>query len=130
MKMKKYFKIITLLSFCVSILLMSANLFADIHPDAKEKLKNELQSAPMGVMDLKETTVSNIEVMTTNYGIFGLNVPAVGTLNAGGGFWPRGSVNQYIFGGGIWFGCKKYLPGVEEPSLLCSVTYNPYSAKG
>ena len=128
--MKKYFKIITLLSFCVSILLMSANLFADIHPDAKEKLKNELQSAPMGVMDLKETTVSNIEVMTTNYGIFGLNVPAVGTLNAGGGFWPRGSVNQYIFGGGIWFGCKKYLPGVEEPSLLCSVTYNPYSAKG
>jgi hypothetical protein len=32
----------------------------------------------------------------------------------GGGYWPRGSQNQYIFGGGVWFGAKKMRPDRSE----------------
>lgn len=77
------------------------------------------------LLDLQQNTVSNIRFFSTNYGIFGLNVDA----NGGGGFWPRSSSNQYIFGGGIWFAAQKrvMLDGKEEFNKLVSISYNPNS---
>jgi hypothetical protein len=72
-----------------------------------------------------KTTKGNVEIMLTNYGIFGLDV----AKNAGGGFWPRASQNQYIFGGGIWFAALKLLPGEDVPRKLVAISYNPNSGK-
>jgi hypothetical protein len=74
-----------------------------------------------GIYDLQKNTVSNIEFYTTNYGIFGLNVKQ----NRGGGFWPRGSQNQYIFAGGIWFGAIKMRPNDTNYRKYVTITYNP-----
>ncbi|MDW7996206.1 MAG: hypothetical protein RMJ46_00810, partial [Bacteroidota bacterium] len=74
-----------------------------------------------GTFELRRNRVSRIEFYTTNYGIFGLNIAA----NRGGGFWPRGSQNQYIFGGGIWFAVKKRVR--DELRKLVIVSYNPNS---
>lgn len=65
--------------------------------------------------------VSDIEVYTTNYGIFGLNV----TGSKAGGVWPRGSGNAYIFGGGVWFGAMKVRG--NDTNKLSVVSYNPNS---
>ncbi len=73
------------------------------------------------LLDVQKNTVSNVEFYTTNYGIFGLNVPN----NAGGLFWPRGSKNQYGFCGGVWFGAKKQVDGEERKMVL--LTINPNS---
>ncbi len=69
----------------------------------------------------RKNRVSRIEFYTTNYGIFGLNIAA----NRGGGFWPRGSQNQYIFGGGIWLAAKKWVR--DELRKLVILSYNPNS---
>ncbi|HYF03973.1 MAG TPA: hypothetical protein VEC36_11385 [Patescibacteria group bacterium] len=71
--------------------------------------------------ELRQNSVSNVQLQLTNYGIYGLNTAS----NTGGGFWPRGSQNQYIFGGGIWFGALKTVDGTEQK--LTFVTYNPNS---
>lgn len=126
--MYKYFSKTALLAILVMFVISSFNSYADINPAAKEKnAKNELQRAAYGVMDLQKNTISNLSFYTTNYGIFGLNVALSGTQNAGGGYWPRGSVNQYIFGGGIWLGVKKYVGTDTIGRKLCMITYNPNS---
>ncbi|MEI6091464.1 MAG: hypothetical protein WCR42_13500 [bacterium] len=127
--MFKYFSKTTLLAIFVILVISTFNANADISPAAKEKnAKNQLQRAAYGVMDLQKNTISNLSFYTTNYGIFGLNVALSGTQNAGGGYWPRGSVNQYIFGGGIWLGVRKFLsPQDTVPNKLCMITYNPNS---
>lgn len=92
----------------------------------KEKGKGEQPGMLRGAADLfdvQQNTVSNIQFYTSNYGIFGLNVKG----NTGGGFWPRGSVNQYIFGGGIWFGASKVPSGAKRPNKLVEISYNPNS---
>ncbi|MCX7936371.1 MAG: hypothetical protein N2971_01530, partial [Chlorobi bacterium] len=71
--------------------------------------------------DLRQNTVSRVRFMITNYGIFGLDV----ARNQGGGFWPRGSTNEYIFGGGIWFGAIKTKDGL--PRKMSVISYNPNS---
>lgn len=78
-----------------------------------------------GAYDLQKNTVSNIEFYTTNYGIFGLNV----AQNRGGGFWPRGSQNQYIFAGGIWFGAIKKRPNDTADKKYVTITYNPNNGR-
>ncbi len=72
------------------------------------------------LFDLQQNTVSNIQFYTTNYGIFGLNI----AQNRGGGYWPRGSNNQYIFGGGVWFAAIKPRPDGQLKKYV-EVTYNP-----
>lgn len=72
--------------------------------------------------DLQKNRVSRIEFYTTNYGIFGLDV----RNNVGGGRWPRGTNNQYIFGGGVWFAAKKLNP-IGDTVKLCAISYNPNS---
>lgn len=76
------------------------------------------------LFDLQQNTVSNIQFYTTNYGIFGLNV----AQNRGGGYWPRGSNNQYIFGGGLWFAAVKPRPDGELKKYV-EVTYNPNNGR-
>lgn len=93
--------------------------------DKKDK-KEEIQRPSRGVFDLQQNTVSNLSFYQTNYGIFGYNVQQ----GDGGGFWPRGSLNQYIFAGGVWFGCIKPHPQMPgEMKKYVSVTYNPNSGK-
>lgn len=74
--------------------------------------------------DVRKNTVSNIQFYTSNYGVFGMDVER----GTGGGYWPRGSLNQYIYGGGIWFGAKKWFPnaaGVKEYRKYAVVSYDP-----
>lgn len=76
------------------------------------------------IYDVRKNTVSNIQFYTSNYGIFGLDVER----NTGGGFWPRGSLNQYIFGGGIWFGARKTFKnasGKLDTNKYAVVSYDP-----
>ena len=121
----------------IYVLILSVFVFsheyamADISPEAKKKLKTEkLQHFPTNVMDLAQNTISNLSFYTTNYGIFALNMRMLGTQNAGGGYWPRGSQNEYIFGGGIWFAAQKRLhPDSTSKAKLCLISYNPNSAE-
>ncbi|MBX3043650.1 MAG: hypothetical protein KIT33_02940 [Candidatus Kapabacteria bacterium] len=87
------------------------------------KLQNRTYS---GVFDLQQNTVSNLQFYTTNYGIFGFDI----ARGRGGGFWPRGSQNQYLFAGGFWFGTKKFREVQKDTVSYVTITYNPNSGKG
>ncbi|MBM2816984.1 MAG: hypothetical protein HW421_3746 [Ignavibacteria bacterium] len=93
--------------------------------EKNEKGKNDkiLARTYGSVFDVQFNSVSNISFYSTNYGIFGLNI----LRNEGGGYWPRGSLNQYIFGGGIWFATIKKRPGTDQEKKYCEVSYNPNS---
>jgi len=129
--MKKIRIIITFSTFL--LLLNCSNTWADIAPELKQNKKesssNQLQAKNYtGIFDIQKNTVSNIDFYTSNYGIFGLDI----RNNKGGGFWPRGSTNQYIFGGGLWIGAKKIRPGATDTNDLkkyVEVTYNPNSGQ-
>ncbi len=73
------------------------------------------------LFDVQKNTVSNVEFYTTNYGIFGQDIDK----NLGGLFWPRGSRNQYGFGGGVWFGAIKRVD--DAFNKLVTISYNPNS---
>jgi hypothetical protein len=86
--------------------------------------KEKLQAKTYGsVYDNQKNTVSNIEFFTSNFGIFGMDI----ARSRGGGYWPRGSLNQYIFGGGFWFGAQKYMKEKNDTTTFVSVSYNPNS---
>ncbi len=82
-----------------------------------------LQRQPVGFFDLQKNTVGNIDFITSNYGIFGLNIP----ITKGGVFWPRNSQNQYIFGSGLWIGTMREHGGLWRKYV--SVTYNPNNGR-
>jgi len=74
---------------------------------------------------LRQTnTKSNVEFFYTNRGVL-FNA---GNGNSEGLFWPRGSGNSYIFGGGLWFATKKEIAGKRQK--LCDIGYNPNSGAG
>ncbi len=127
-----YKKLTLVLLFLIA--LVSIDVVAGVSPEfkkAKDKKAekqqiNQIQRKYTRVYDLQKNSVSNIEFYNTNYGIFGHNVED----RAGGGFWPRGSQNQYIYGGGVWFAAKKQRVGSSDPNelkKLVEVTYNPNS---
>lgn len=126
----------------VSILLFlvmgsSSVLLAEI----SEKYKNEAKESETlrsytNVYDLQLNTVSNFQFYMTNYGIFGFDV----NRGVGGGYWPRGSVNQYIFAGGIWLAVQKFmeLDSLDDngdtvnyfgPRKLVTISYNPNNGR-
>ena len=89
---------------------------------------------PTQVFESLNNNVSGIEFYSTNYGILFLNVRA----GRAGGIYPRGSNKPYLFGGGIWFGAKKFVN--DDPTLdpddpnaakslqkLSVISYNPNS---
>lgn len=88
--------------------------------DDKEQLQAENKRIQQ-LFDVRRNTVSNIDFYASNYGLFAHDV----ARNRGGGIWPRGSLNQYIFGGGIWFGGKKRFNGEDSLRTYMSVTYDP-----
>lgn len=51
-----------------------------------------------------KNTKSNLDFFITNKGILFNNNTTAGLQ------WPRGSNDSYVFGGGLWFATKKYLP--------------------
>jgi len=110
------------LTACIGVNALTKNYNSG--KDSKES-KDEILRNVTNVFDLQQNTVSNIQFYTTNYGIFGLNI----AQNIGGGKWPRGSLNQYIFGGGIWFGAVKLHPGTQEYKKYVEVTYNPNNGR-
>jgi hypothetical protein len=73
------------------------------------------------IFDNQKNTVSNFEFFTSNYGIFGQDI----ANNTGGGYWPKGSLNQYIFAGGFWFGAQKKRPGTDVMKNYVLITYDP-----
>lgn len=120
------------------ILVGAAMLFTSLYSESAHALpavskqntandKEETTQAAVRVpkiYDVRKNTVSNIQFYTSNYGIFGLDVER----NTGGGFWPRGSLNQYIFGGGIWFGALKDFKnpaGEVVRNKYAAVSYDP-----
>ncbi|ROL60852.1 hypothetical protein D9V86_08860, partial [Bacteroidetes/Chlorobi group bacterium ChocPot_Mid] len=119
------------------LLLLGFFMLASIESNAaiKEKSgkKEEVQRKATQNFDLQRNSVSNFQFPVTNYGILFLDV----AQNRGGGYWPRGSLNQYLFGGGVWFAAQKWVwtdtGTVDNPkkyrklSKLCELTYNPNS---
>ncbi|MDP4199024.1 MAG: hypothetical protein Q8922_13230 [Bacteroidota bacterium] len=67
---------------------------------------------------------SNMSFYYTNSGMLFY----AGNGNDEGLFWPRGSGDSYIFGGGIWFATKKQIQGKRRK--LCDLGYNPNSGAG
>ena len=94
---------------------------------SKNKLSSKEQATilrkSLGAWDIQKNTISNVDFYSSNFGIIGCNL----LQNNGGTFWPRGSLDQYIFAGGFWFGAKKYLPGDSVPHKLVEISYNPNS---
>lgn len=87
----------------------------------QEPNRRQILRVPVQPLEVLRNKVSRIEVFSSNYGIFGLDVLG----NRAGGIWPRGSNKAYIFGGGIWFGAEKIRDG--NPNKLCVIGYNPNS---
>lgn len=112
----------------VGFLLTSTGVWAgtaDMYKTKGKKGGEQVLRAAAGLYDLQRNRVSNLDFYITNYGIFAHDVG----FGRGGGVWPRGSQNQYIFAGGIWVAALKRLkPSDTQLQKLCLITYNPNSA--
>lgn len=116
------------------MLVAIASQIATALPNEKymKKKENKVQRDPLGFLDYQKNTLSNIETVISNYGMIGHDKPN----GIGSGYFPRGSRNQYIFGGGIWYAAQKKMPYFDsltqriEYNLnkLVSISYNPSSA--
>ncbi len=88
-----------------------------------KKAGDNVQRDTRGVFDCQKNTVSNVEFYNTNYGIFGFKI----FESVGGLYWPRGSGNQYIFAGGVWFGAQKLFDSTLR--IYTTLSYNPNNGK-
>ncbi len=104
------------------IVLFHANA---ISSDDTAKSGNSIQRESTGFFDLQHNTVSNIEFYMINNGIFGFNA----AQGKGGVYWPRGSMNQYIFAGGLWFGAQKFRPDTALMRKYVVISYNPSNGR-
>lgn len=111
------------LGLLTGIMLVVVSVLVEARDIDRAKYKDRkgatLQAAQFN--DLRRNTISKFDFYVTNYGIIFLNV----ARNQGGGFWPRGSTNEYAFGAGVWFGAIKNING--EPRKMCVIGYNPNS---
>lgn len=127
-KTRKFFLSLLVLIFACSSFSLAATIKSGNDGTGKENDMEVLQNRRYtNVYDLQKNTISNLEFFTTNYGIFGFDV----ARGLGGGYWPRGSLNQYIFAGGLWIGVQKYKnPTDVDRTKYVSITYNPNSGRG
>jgi len=80
-------------------------------------------SAPTPQRFMRQTNnYSNMLFYVTNRGVL------FNRDNTAGLYWPRGSNNTYIFGGGVWFATIKEIGGRRRK--LCELGYNPNSGAG
>ena len=100
--------------------LMLCDLAADAN--ARPVAKSKGGTASPQVFYRQRNTLSNIDFFFTNKGVL-FNNDVVAGCN-----WPRGTVNSYIFGGGLWFATKKNISGSKRK--LCELGYNPNSGAG
>lgn len=112
----------------VAVLLVALVTVGAMEARTKDTLKgknqgDQIQRDPTGPFDQQLNVVSNFEFYTTNYGIFGFDV----RNGRGGGLWPRGSQNQYLFATGAWFAALKRQPNSDAYRKRVMVTYNPNS---
>lgn len=70
-----------------------------------------------------KTVLSPIDMTVSNYGILFNNATEIKS----GFYYPRGSENQYIFAGGLWFGAKKRVNGKLDK--LVTICYNPNTGR-
>lgn len=110
--------------FCFT--LISTSAYAEIDRSKKNSEGEEALRAATDVFDNQQNKVSRVQFFISNYGIFGYDVKR----QIGGGIWPRGTSNQYIFAGGVWLATQKRLQP-EDPTLqkLCLISYNPNSGR-
>lgn len=94
------------------------------HLHAVPSAENQILRTVKSPFDFQKNTVSQIEFITSNCGIFGWD----SVNKRGGGFWPRGIKNQYIFGCGIWFGALKRVKNDNSLRKHIEITYNPDKA--
>jgi hypothetical protein len=105
----------------MGIFVSAVSLDAGARPSSKAKSSSGMEVQTF----LRQTNVfSNMEFFYTNRGV---------EFNAGQGqneglFWPRGSGESYIFGGGLWFATEKEIGGKRHK--LCDLGYNPNSGAG
>jgi hypothetical protein len=66
--------------------------------------------------------VNNWEIYIDNLGRHTANLPG----SKPGGYWPKGSGRNYIFGGGIWVGVLNH---TSKPDTQVTWGYNPNSAQ-
>ncbi len=125
-------KIILIISTALLLLFASGSAHAALSKKAEKDRSDQIQRTAAGLLDVQKNTVSNLEFYTTNYGIFANPI----VRNTGGGFWPRGSQNQYLFAGGIWFAAMKRPPWVESDCFgdhcfrkYVTISYNPNNGK-
>jgi len=71
----------------------------------------------------KFNTIGNFDLQMHDNGIIGQSVGK----NEGGGYFPRGSNDMYIFGGGLWFAAIKNvnIGGNIIPTKVSTITYDP-----
>lgn len=108
--------------YSILIMLVGMTIVLNAKPVKNEE---KILRTVINVFDIQENTVSNVDFYTTNYGVFGLNIYET----KGGVIWPRGSGNQYIFGGGLWFAAEKYVADSMAYRKLVEVTYNPNNGR-
>lgn len=86
---------------------------------------NNIQRSPTGIFDYQKNTLSNVDFLNTNFGIFGYD----SKYSVGSVYWPRGSDNLYIFASGVWFGAMKPFGSEGELRKYCSISYNPNNGR-
>lgn len=116
----KLFTVLLLVTFIIPTIVI-----ADIDRSKSKEQEDEILRTPTGVYDNQLNKVSRISFFNSNYGIFGYNIQ----LGVGGGIWPRGTTNQYIFAGGIWLATQKRLNPQDSLRKLCLISYNPNSGR-
>ncbi len=124
--MKKYCALLAVLFVlsCSFVTAGTADMYNNSGKTKEKKGGEQTLRAAAGRFDVQRNRVSNLDFFNSNYGIFAHDV----VTGRGGGIWPRGSVNQYIFAGGIWIGALKRLnPTDTSLKKLCLITYNPNS---
>lgn len=121
------YKMLSKVAMSITLLLISANVvYADINRNKSKADGEEILRTPTDVYDNQLNKVSRIQFYISNYGIFGYDI----SRQVGGGIWPRGTSNQYIFAGGIWLATQKRL-NTKDTTLhkLCLLSYNPNSGR-
>ncbi len=95
-------------------------------PIQTQKTPDFLQRTYSRVFDNQDNAVSRFAFKISNYGIWGFDI----TNGRGGGVWPRGSQNQYMFAGGPWFGALKRVGRDSSLRKLVLIGYNSSTGDG
>lgn len=119
-------KIFVIIVISIISLITTINLYADIDRSKNKADGEEILRTPTDVYDNQLNRVSRIQFYISNYGIFGYDI----SRQVGGGIWPRGTSNQYIFAGGVWLATQKRLKQTDTNlQKLCLISYNPNSGR-